>query len=675
MLIAGCVVLVCVTTVLFSRRIAPMYESTALIDADRQAVAGVVGETAERSFSESDTDDFLSTQMKLIQSDAVLRPVAQQYDLLRAEDQKAFRANAPEAPIELKNLSVVRSPRTHLIYITYRAADRQLAANVANAIANSYIMHSYRTRVAASEQLSRFMETQLGELKEKMQLSKERQAEFARELDVVDPEQKTNVLTTRMLELNTEYTKAQADRVIKQASFNAMKNGGLAAVQVSTQATSLNNLAEKVNALRAIFVSVKSTYGENHPQYKKASDDLAEGIRQYDEVRKDISGRIEVDYQQAVERERLIHDSVVATKAELDKLTSHALDYEQLKHEADADAKLYEELVRRTREAGLNSSFQGNAIRMADVARPAIEPVSPRPLFNLAVAFFASLFLGVGAALLIDSVHARIHRPAQVREDLNTRLIATLPNVRRLLDQNILSLSSGAMPPKMGELAAYSESIRRLRNVLLLSESDRPIRSVLVTSAVSGEGKSSTALHLAVSCAQQKRTLLIDADMRYPELHILLGLPDGPGLAEVLNGGCSMADAVVPVPGIPHLYALQAGKAERRASDVVGPGILDVISEATRDYEFVALDAPPLLAFAETLQLAAAVDGVAVITRAGHSSTESVSAVLSALETVNARVIGVVLNRFRQNRHDYYYGDRKYLRPPVLHGSANSEGD
>jgi polysaccharide biosynthesis transport protein len=672
-LIARFVVLVCVTTVLLSRHIVPMYESTALIDADRQAVAGVVGETAERSFSESDTDDFLSTQMKLIQSDAVLRPVAQQYDLLRAEGQKGFRANVPEAPIELKNLSVVRSPRTHLIYITYRAADRQLAANVANAIANSYIMHSYRTRVAASEQLSRFMETQLGELKEKMQLSKERQAEFARELDVVDPEQKTNVLTTRMLELNTEYTKAQADRVIKQASFNAMKTGGLAAVQVSSQATSLNNLAEKVNTLRAIFVSVKSTYGENHPQYKKAAADLAEGLRQYDEARTDISGRIELDYRQAVERERLIHESVVATKGELDKLTSRALDYEQLKHEADADAKLYEELVRRTREAGLNSSFQGNAIRMADVARPAIEPVSPRPVFNLMVAFFASLFVGVGAAVLIDNVNARIHGPEQVREDLNTRLIATLPNVRHLLDHKILSLSSG--PPKMGDLAAYSESIRQLRNALVLSESDRPIRAVLVTSAVSGEGKSSTALNLAISCAQQKRTLLIDADMRYPALQTNLGLPDGPGLAEVLNGGCSLADAVIQVPRIPRLYALRAGEADGRASDVVGPGILDVINQATRDYQFVVLDAPPLLAFAETLQLAAAVDGVAVITRAGHSSTESVSAVLSALESVNARVIGVVLNRFRQNRRDYYYGERRYGLPSVFRRPAGSEGD
>ena len=538
----------CVATLVWSRHITPMYEATALIDADRQATAGVVGQDAERSYSETDADEFLATQMKLIQSDAVLRPVAEKYDLLRVERQKTHGA---EAPIQLKNLSVVRSPRTHLIYITYRAADRHLAANVANAIANSYIMHSYRTRVAASEQLSSFMETQLGELKQKMDRSKDRQAEFARELDVVDPEQKTNVLATRMLELTTEYTKAQADRVIKEASYNSMKDGSLAAVQVSSEATSLNNLAEKVNNLRAAFASVRSTYGENHPQYKKAEADLAEGIREYNAARKDISSRIEVDYRQAVERERLIHDSVVSTKAELDKLASRALDYEQLKQEAEADTKLYDELVRRTREAGLNSSFQGNAIRLADVARPAAEPVSPRPWFDLALALFTSLLLSAGAVLLLESVDARVHGPDEVQVDLNTRLIATLPDVRRLESMRSLGPAvDGARPFKLDHLSAYAESIRRLRNSLLLSDSGTRVRSLLVTSGLSAEGKSTTALHLAISCAsQQKRTLLIDADMRYPTLHTRLGVADGPGLAEALTGLISFRDAIVEAPG------------------------------------------------------------------------------------------------------------------------------
>jgi capsular exopolysaccharide synthesis family protein len=667
--IALFVLVACAGTLMWIRHVTPMYESTATIDADRQAVAGVVGEDADRSFSSSDSDEFLATQMKLIQSDAVLRPVAQKYDLLHVEKQRIRFDNA-EAPIELKNLKVVRSPRTQLLYISYAATDPHLAANVANAVANSYILHTYRTRVDASAQLSKFMEAQLGELKQEMEVANKRQAEFARELDVVDPEQKTTVLSARLMELNTEYTKAQADRVAREASFKSLESGGQAAVEVSGQATSLAALAERVNGLQSAFVSVKSLYGENHPQYKKAAADLVEGIRQYDEAKKEIAKRIDVDYQQALVREDMLHQSVVATKADLDKLASRALDYEQLKQEAQADTKLYEELVRRTREAGLNSGFQGNAIRMADAARPAAQPVSPRPLFDLAFAFCSSLMLAVGVIFLGESLHSRVHGPDQVQQELNTRLIGTLPDVRRLPFNPTLRLegpgaSSVVRPIRSqvmaDEVAGYAESIRRLRNILLLAESETPIRSLLVTSALAGEGKSTTALHLAMSRAsQRKRTLLIDADLRYPTLHTRLGLPETPGLAAVLTGAMSFSDAVLDVPGNPDLFILPAGRAESRASDLVGPGILTLLAEASQDFDFVVIDAPPLLAFAEALQLATAVDGVAVITCAGSSSTQSVSAVLSALASVNARVVGVVLNRFRDNRRSRYYGERQY---------------
>src|SRR5262249_23494106 len=161
---------------------------------------------------------------------------------------------------------------------------------------------------------------------------------------------------------------------------------------------------------------------------------------------------------------------------DLDKLSSRSLDYQQLKHEAEADTKLYEELVRRIREAGLNSGFQGNAIRMADVARPAIEPVTPRPLLNIAVSFVCSLILAVGGVCLSEIVNARVHGPDQVQQDLNARLVATLPNVNRLPASHNLEVEEGGPSlvryvkglPMPKDLASYEESIRQLRNSILL---------------------------------------------------------------------------------------------------------------------------------------------------------------------------------------------------------------
>jgi len=658
--IALFVVMAVAVTAAVTRKLVPMYESTALIDADRQAYAGVVGEDAARSFSESDTDEFLATQIKLIESDAVLRPVVQKYDLLRVEHQTMGRTGIGQGPVELKYLKVIRAPRTHLLYITYSASNRQLAADVANAIANSYIMHTYQTRVRAATQLSQFMETQLDELKQKMDLSKQREAEFARELDVVDPEQKTSVLAARLMELNTEYTKAQADRVAKQAASESVKRGRFATIQPSSQGEILRALSDKVNTLRSALAAVRAINGTNHPAYKRAVQELDEALRQYGDARKEFAQEIEVDYQQSVERESMIHDSVNETKAELDKLTSHTLDYEQLKHEADADTKLYEELVRRIREAGLNSSFQGNAIRLADIARPATRPVWPRPVLNIAIAFLAALMLSMGVAFATEVAYARIYGPAQVQLDLNARLIATLPDVRRLpADHDLSTQGAGASPlvryvtgkPMIEDLAAYAESIRHLRNSILLSRATDPIRSILITSSLSGEGKSTTALHLAISCANQgKRTLLIDADLRHPTLHNRLGLEDGYGLAEVLTGTMAGCDAIVPVPSVAGLYALRGGQTNARASDLIGPTISTLLRDASEDYDVIVVDAPPLLAFAETLQLAAAVDGVSIVTHAGSTSMESVAAVLSTLASVDARLLGVVLNRCRDTR-------------------------
>lgn len=406
---------------------------------------------------------------------------------------------------------------------------------------------------------------------------------------------------------------------------------------------------------------------------------MHEAERQYEDATKEVTQRIDVDFQQAVEREAVIREKVGETKAELDKLMARSLDYQQLKHEADADTKLYEELVRRIREAGLNSGFQGNAIRLADIARPALMAVYPRPKLNIAVAFVGSLMLAIGAAFLSNLLNTRLHGPDQVHGELNARLVATLPNVRRLPTTHNLwnEVKSGdplgRLMRSANEVTNYEESIRQLRNAILLTESDAAVRSVLVTSGLPGEGKSTTALHLAIARAHQgERTLLIDADLRNPTLHERLGLPDGPGLAEVLAGEAYPEDLLIDVPDIPHLRVLRAGHPVRRASDLFGPAVVDVIREAAHNFDFVVVDAPPVLTFAETLQIATAVDGVVVIAKAGSTSTEVASAVLSQLSSVQARVIGVVLNRFRGNRKSQYYGSRRYDGAPAQHGGAAS---
>src|SRR5687767_2759058 len=250
--IAAFVAFCLAATAIISSRLTPIYESTATIDVDRRLPTGILGQEALQS-STDDADQFLATQVKLIQSDSVLRPVARRYKLREpkkgAEETSTLpAAEFEETPVLLERLKVTRPPNTYLLLISYRSPDRKLAADVANATAQSYLEHTYNIRYRASAGLSAFMEKQIEELRAKMERSSGALATFERELNVINPEERTNILSARLLQLNTEFTNAQSDRVTKEAAFNAVASGSLDAALASSQGEPLRKLAEALTS-------------------------------------------------------------------------------------------------------------------------------------------------------------------------------------------------------------------------------------------------------------------------------------------------------------------------------------------------------------------------------------------------------------------------------------------
>lgn len=673
--ILGFVLASVVGTLIVSSRMTKIYESTVTVDVDRQTPSGVVGQEATRA-ALNDADQFLATQIKLVQSDSVLRPVAHRYNLLEIERQTGDyigidSQRAEEAPVMLKRLKVIRPPNTYLILISYRSADPKLAANVANAIAQSYLEHTYNIRIRSSASLASFMEKQLEELKAKMERSSQALATFERELNVINPEEKTSILSARLLQLNTEYTNAQADRVRKEAEYHAVQDGSVAAAQVSAQGESLRKLAEHLNEAEENFVEVKSHYGANHPEYRKAQARLNEVQRAMDSTRKNISQRVAIEYRETLNREAILAKAVKETKGDFDRLNARSFEYQSLKREAEADKTLYEELIRKIKEAGINAGFQNSAIRIADPARPGIKPVFPNIRLNVLLAFLFSSVLAIGAAVISDLLDKTIRDPDHVTRTLKTEVIGSLPLIKGVRGR--LSVAPGSRSSALERCgedrdeSGFNESIRTLRNSILLTNFDRRYRSLLVTSAAPGEGKTTTAAHLAAAHADQgKRTLLIDGDLRRPSIHRNFQLPSVVGLSNVLLSEIPWREALVTLPDMPELHILPAGPPSRRASDLVGRGLVELLEEAALEYDLVVLDAPPLLGFAEPLQMATAVDGVIIVARAGQTSRKAVANVLNTLRRLRANVIGLVLNEVHKELSDsygYYGYYRSYYRP------------
>ena len=672
-----------VATVIISARLTPIYESTVTVDIDRQMPSAIIGQDAARA-PMNDADQFLATQVKLIQSDSVLRPVAQQYHLLDAE--RSASSTTPEkstedqeeAPILLKKLKVTRPPNTYLLLVSYRSSDPHLAANVANAVARSYVEHTYNIRFKSSASLADFMEKQLEELKAKMERSSAALAQFERELNVINPEEKTSILSARLLQLNTEYTNAQTDRVRKESAWKSVQSGTLESVQVSSQGENLKAISAKLDEARQKFADVKTHYGPNHPEYRKAAVQVEEIEHQFQQARKNAAQRVEVEYHEALNREAMLRTAVGETKGEFDRLNARSFEYQSLKREADADKALYEELVRKIKEAGINAGFQNSSIRIADPARASIAPVFPNLKLNVLLAFLFSTLLSVGFAVLSDVLDNSVREPEQISNLFQLDVMGSLPLVKTWRRSLTAAVGGEAAPTALvraedappGELdrtvSTFEEAVRTLRNSILLGTFDRQLKSLMITSATPAEGKTTTAVHLAIAHAQQKhKTLLIDCDLRRPGVHSKLGINPETGLATVLQNGMQWREKLVRLVELPELDVLPTGYSSRRGADLIGRRLPEILEDAGREYDLIVVDSPPILGFPEPLQMAAAVDGVVMVAKAGSTNRKTVGSAISTLNRVRANIVGLVLNSVTSDMSDSYryygyYG--KYYR-------------
>jgi polysaccharide biosynthesis transport protein len=633
----------------------PSSAGSATIAIDRQAAPETIGDN--RLLSTGD-DQFMATQQSLLRADTILRPVAERYNLLQREHQFRrywFWRYSPEkrraisnAPIVLRHLTIERTPNTYLLTITYRDREPRVAANVANAIADSYLRDIFETRIKEAGRLTSSMERQLIDLKEKMESTHRALMVYQRNLGTADPEQKTSVLVAKLQALNTENSVAEADRIAKEAVFREAKDGSLPEVEVSGQSSDLTRDVEKLQVAKANLALVGATYGDQHPEYLKAAAQVEEARTALDESRQNVSTRIGVDYRQTLIRERMLAAAVAETKHQVDDLTSQSFDYLQLKHEADTAERVYEDLFAKIKQSGINSELQNNIIRLADSARPAATPIFPNwPLIvALSMGFFTLLLAVYVISMELTDVTAK--EPETVEKALGIPVVCSLPRVndmelRLAVGPDGIRIAGSRWRGLKGGF--FDEGVRHLRGYLMLSLQARVPRSVLITSALPGEGKSTLALSLAMVNAEQgKRTLLIDADLRQPAIEKLLRLEPDAILAEVLAHRIHWTTATRPVPGRPNLSVLGSGLPLPLALALIGPQMRGILMQAIKEFDLVVLDSPPLLGCAETLELAAAADVAVLAVRSGQTPMKALGGAVETLRRVNVPIAGIVLN-------------------------------
>ena len=376
----------------------------------------------------------------------------------------------------------------------------------------------------------------------------------------------------------------------------------------------------------------------------------------------------------AQQREKMLRAALEQQKTEANKLNESAIDYNLLKRDVDANRQLYEGLLQKMKEAGVSAGLKSSNVRTVDAARIPTRPAKPNVPRTMAL----SLFVGIVGSLGIVFVMERIDNTVRTPEE--AQLISSLPSLgiipRRMHPRNgqqkllpgndLISETEDKVElvthgrPK----SEIAESYRALRTSILLSTTGQPPRVIVVTSALPQEGKTTTSTNSAIVLAQRgARVLLVDADLRRPGIHRLLGIPAVTGLSTLLTGSSTFENTVIVSSKIPNLSILPAGPIPPQPAELLGSDVMhNFIQQWRGEYDHIVIDTPPVLSVTDAVLLSVKADSVLLVIRAGVTSKPALRRSSDLLQQVNARVVGVVVNGVDTRSPDmqgyYYYGSK-----------------
>ena len=679
-------------------RMKSVYSATAKIEIDRESTNILPFQGTDPYDYAMDLDNYIETQSRILTSETMALQTIRNMDLSSNPEFSGGADSAAIATGTLKNqklppeigaflgsLSVRRIPNTRLMEVTFESTSPQLAAQVLNAHLENYIEQNYKSRYDATAKASQWLQEELDELSIKVRRSEDARIEYERNNQIWTLDDKNNVTTQRLGDLNRQLTDAQSDSLRKQALYEFAKSGDLDAVPQLRDNSVLQEMEKKRADLSMQYTDAVNQYGPNFPKVQRLQSQMKELDGQMTRERKGIIAQLESDYREAKQHEDLLSRALDEQKAEVNVMSGKMIEYNVLKREAEANKALYDSLQTKLKEAQISSGLKSSNIRIVDPAMVPSTPSRPAKTRNITLAFIVGLVGGIGLALLREYLDNTVKTPDDVETLVRLPSLAVVP---AFTDGATSSKRSGMFKAgstnghdKRIELVAQhlpksqmSEAFRALRTALLLSQADHPPQVILVTSALPREGKTTAAANLAVTLAQLgDKTVLVDADLRKPGVGRLLNLGPGKyaGLSSYLAGVSTLDLVTIAHPEISNLSAIPTGPLPPNPADLLSSHKLaDAISELRKRYKFVVIDSPPIMAATDAVILSVQADGVLLVVRSGETPKEAFTRSRDLLVSVKAHMLGVVLNAVDSSAPDYYYSYRYY---PYSYGYGPQE--
>lgn len=558
----------------------------------------------------------------------------------------------------LGGVTVLPIRNSRLMELRFRSPDRTYAARAANELANQYIRQSVELRYGASVETTDFLRERLEEQRAKVEEADRQLQQYRVDNDALAVDDRQNIVVQELTALNQELTAAKIERMAREADYQGLvrvrDNGGsLLSTPIIASDEVIRGLNDDIIAAREEKVRLESQgFGPNYTGVRAVDNRLAVLNQELaDAVERKFEG-----VQQAFERARLnqqnLERALDVQKSEALGLDEKQLEFAALEREAESARELFENLLQATNETSVSGEYRGSNIQIVDEAQIPQAPILPQVGRDLTMAAFGGLLVALGLVFGVEYFDSRIKSPDEVKAYLELPFLGMIPAVpgKEKESAGEAPLLSASVPP------AFSEAMRAVRTAVLFSSADDSARSIVVTSTGPHEGKTLVSSSLAITLAQAgQRTLVIDADMRRPRLHEALDRSQEPGLSNVLVGDTSIGDAARPT-GVQNLWLLSAGHIPPNPAELLGSKKFnDLFAELKRRYDWVVIDAPPVMPVTDAAVLAHTQAGVLFVIGAEMTPRQSAQAAIEQLRGADARFVGVVLNRVNVHRHSYYY--------------------
>lgn len=630
------------------------------------------------------SDDFdygvtLDTEVKILTSDKLAVETAKKIMPDTAPSRPATNSltEAPQVSPQQRalanrirgGLSAVVLPRTRIVELRFEDRDPKFAMKAVNAIIDTYIEQNIKTKFEATEHTSSFLSKQLTDMQLKMETAQEKLVRYEKENGIIGIDDKTNIITAKLAQLNAELTAAESERIKKESEYRmAAGNGGSSEVTPGSNGVDmLTQLREKEGDLRVRYAELNTQFGPSYPKVAEVRSQLTQIQAQIEEERKHQTSRSFSDYQVALHREQMLRAALNQQKREANDLNEKAIQFGVLKHEAESNRQIYESMLQKLKEAGVSAGLRSSNVRVVDSAQLPSTPIKPNVPRNIWLAFFLSIGTGVVLAFVREGLDNTINTAEQAHAVAGLPSMGIVPfgqmegEKKRALP--LLAAAAVANGRSGLELVSHvrpqsqiAEAYRSIRTSLLLSAATPP-RVILITSALPQEGKTMTSVNSAIVMAQKgQRVLLIDCDLRRPSVAKSLGVNARAGVSTVLTGRDSLESAIVAHPQVANVFVLPSGPIPPHPAELLASEQMRTLVDQCRErFDHVIIDSPPVLSVTDAVILSSMADSVMLVLRAGKTTKQALRRARELLTYVGAPTAGMILNAVNVGSPEHYY--------------------